>query len=122
MLIHAFPSVLHAATAFEDLGAADVDALLDRPAYATEIARLEADGLSNEAARCGVIEVAGRTVGAAFVGAIASTLVVAEELRALADGPRFEVISLSLRSPEHLEAVTNSAPGPYINPGYVRTR
>jgi hypothetical protein len=32
---------------------------------------------SNEAARCGVIEVAGRTVDAAFVGAIASTLVVA---------------------------------------------
>lgn len=122
ILIHAFPSGLRAASSFDGSGAGDAEALLDRPAYATEIARLQADGLTNEAARCGVIEVAGRSVGAAFVGAIASTLVVTEELRALADGPRFEVISLSLRSPEHLEAVPNSGPGPYINPGYVRTR
>lgn len=122
MLIHMFPSGLSAAAAFVDSGVTDADALLDRPAYATEIARLEADGLSNVAARCGVIEVAGRTVGAAFVGAIASTLVVAEELRALAEGPRFEVISLSLRDPQYLQAVANSRPGRFINPGYVRIR
>ena len=122
MLIHVFPSGLSAGAAFEDSGATNADGLLDLPAYATELARLEADGLSHEAARCGVIEVAGRTVGAAFVGAIASTVVVAEELRALANGPRFEVISLSLRSPEHLEAVPNSSPGPPINPGFVCIR
>lgn len=122
MLIHVFPSGLSAVAAFEDSGATNADELLDRPAYATELARLEAGGLSNEAARCGVIEVAGRTVGAAFVGAIASTFVVADELRALADGPRYEVISLSLRSPEYMEAIPNSAPGPYVNPGFVRIR
>ena len=63
--------------------------------------------------------IAGRTVGAAFVGAAASALVLAEELRALHDGPRFEVVSWSLRSPEHIEAVVNPAPGPNTNPGYV---
>lgn len=121
MLVHAFPSELHATAAFEGSAGDDADALLELPAYATEVARREGDGLTTEAARCGVVEVAGRTVGAAFVGATASTLVVAEELRALHDGPRFEVISLSLRSPEHLDAVPNLAPGPYLNPGYVRS-
>ena len=58
-------------------------------------------------------------VGTAFVGAAASALVLAEELRALHDGPRFEVVSWSLRSPEHIEAVVNPAPGPNTNLGYV---
>lgn len=119
MLLHAFPSELRPATAFPQAERPDAEALLDRPAYAAEIARREADGLTNEAARCGVVEIAGRTVGAAFVGAAASALVLAEELRALHDGPRFEVVSWSLRSPEHIEAVVNPAPGPETNPGYV---
>jgi hypothetical protein len=120
IMIHSFPSELQAATAFPESARLDPEALLDRPAYASEISRLEATGMTEEAARCGVQEVAGRTVGAAFVGAAASTLVVAEELRALIEGPRFEVVSVSLRSPEHLAAVPNPAPGPWVNPGFVR--
>lgn len=119
MLLHAFPSELRSAIAFPQAETSNAEALLDRPAYVAEIARREAEGLSNEAALCGVVEIAGRTVGAAFVGAAASALVLAEELRALHDGSRFEVVSWSLRSPEHIEAVLNPAPGPDTNLGYV---
>jgi hypothetical protein len=120
ILIHSFPSELRAVTAFPERTRTDPASLLDRPAYAAAIDRLLAGGMTHADARCGVLEVAGRTVGAAFVGAVASTFVVAEELRALIDGPRFEVISVSLRSPEYLDAVVNPAPGPWVNPGFVR--
>lgn len=119
VMIHSFPSELRAVTAFPEARRAAPDAVLNQPAYAAEISRLEAAGMTEEAARCGLLEVAGRTVGAAFVGAVASCLVVAEELRALVDGPRYEVVSVSLRSPEHIAAVPNPAPGPWVNPGFV---
>jgi len=119
-LVHAFPSGVRAREAFPRIDAppATESPLLEQPAYRAEIERLEAAGLSTEAARCGAVEVAGRTVGAAFVGAVASTLGLAEELRALVDGPRFEVLSFSLRSGS-IEAVVNQAPGPRRNPGYL---
>jgi hypothetical protein len=120
VMIHSFPSELRATTAFPETRRADPNAVLDQPAYAAEISRLEADGMTEEAARCGLLEVADRTVGAAFVGTVASCLVVAEELRALVDGPRYEVVSVSLRSPEHVDAVPNATPGPWINPGIVQ--
>ena len=43
--------------------------------------RLRASGLTEEEARCGVLEVAGQSVGAAFVGATTACLVLAEVLR-----------------------------------------
>jgi hypothetical protein len=119
MMIHAFPSEVRATDAFPTSGQTNHDALLDQPAYVAELDRLEAAGKAEGDARCGALEVAGRTVGAAFVGAVTSTLVVAEELRALVEGPRFEVVSLSLRSPEHVFAVANPSPGPFVNLGFV---
>jgi hypothetical protein len=120
VMIHAFPSELSAATAFPAPEGPDHEALLDQPAYAAEMGRLEALGNTRAEARCGALEVAGRTVGAAFVGVVASTLVIAEELRALVDGQRFEVVALSLRSPEHVDAIANPTPPLSVNPGYVR--
>ena len=120
IMIHSFPSGLRAATAFEESSRADPEALLAQPAYAAEISRLQAEGMTAEDARCGLVLVAGRTVGAAFVGAVASTLVLAEELRALVGGPLFEIVSLGLRSPEHLVAAPNTAAGPWANPGFVK--
>jgi hypothetical protein len=120
LMIHAFPSELSAASAFPSPGPTDPKSLLELPAYAAEISRLEAAGNPVTGAGCGALELAGRTVGAAFVGAVSSSLVVAEELRALIDGPRFEVVSLSLRSPGDVDAVVNPAPGPWANPGFVR--
>ena len=61
----------------------------------------------------------GRSVGAAFVGCVAATLVVSEVLRSLVDGPRYEVVSLSLRSPNLANAAVNSSPGSPVNPGFV---
>jgi hypothetical protein len=42
--------------------------------------------MEDAAGRCGVLELAGVTVGAAFVGATASTVVVADILRLLHGG------------------------------------
>ena len=58
-------------------------------------------------------------MGAAFVGCVAATLVVAEVLRFLAGGPRFEVLSVSLRSPHLSQAVSNTRQSPPANPGFV---
>jgi hypothetical protein len=52
--------------------------------------------------------------GAAFVGAIASTLAVADILRGLHDGPSYSVIALDLREPNLIRASANSAPGEYL--------
>lgn len=48
---------------------------------------------------CGHLELAGRSVAAPFVGAVASAFVVAEVLRVLHGGQRFEALTLSLESP-----------------------
>lgn len=66
------------------------ETLLDLPAYRAMEQRI--------GDRCGTIMIAGRAVGAAFVGAFASSLAVAEALRYYADDQRrFEVIDVSLR-------------------------
>ncbi len=49
-------------------------------------------------ARCAHVELAGLSVAVPFVGAVAASLVVAETLRMLHDGERYEVIDLRLSS------------------------
>src|SRR6266581_4925694 len=84
-------------------------AILDRPAYRDLIAQLMRDGESEGEARCGAIQIAGRTVAAAFVGAVTSALVLAEPLRVLHGGRRYEVASISLRAPEYLDVAEDSS-------------
>jgi hypothetical protein len=118
ILVHAFPSGIDAASAF---GAAP--ARSRRPyqaAYLEMIERRVDAGASRGQAECGVLEIAGRTVGAAFVGATAGTLVVAEVLRMLNGGPGYQVVDFSLRSPQHRVAVINERPRASTNPGFVR--
>jgi hypothetical protein len=86
---------------------------IDSPAYDELVKRLTTEGLSEEEARCGVLEIAGQSTGAAFVGA------ATEVLRVLCDGPRYQVIGLSLRSPGYRDAALNENPGPPVNPGFV---
>lgn len=57
-----------------------------------------------EVLRCGHIELAGLSVAVPFVGAMAAALVVAEVLRMLHDGERFEAIDLRLASPGGIRA------------------
>jgi uncharacterized membrane protein len=62
--------------------------------------------------------IAGVTVGAAFVGACTSTLVIADILRLLHSGDNYSVISVDLRNPSGIHAVPNNAPGEYPTPAY----
>ncbi len=75
MVVHTFPSATSPADAFPD------DPRMARPlgeAYEAEIAEQVEAGVEPTAARCGMLDIAGVTVGAAFVGTFASTLVVAD--------------------------------------------
>ncbi|HEX7060292.1 MAG TPA: hypothetical protein VF176_10625 [Solirubrobacterales bacterium] len=117
IVLHSFPSGLSSKEAFATTSRNS--ALPDQPAYRAMVSERIAAGESEGEAECGVLEVAGRTVGASFVGAVAATFVLAEALRMLSRGPLYQVIDLSLRSPQHREVVKNHSPGPYVNPGYV---
>jgi len=54
---------------------------------------------------CGRTELAGKSVAVPFVGVIAATLVVAETLRLLHDGPAYSDIKLSLSNLKDLSAI-----------------
>lgn len=88
-------------------------ALLDQPAY-----RALAD---KGAERCGLVQLAGRTVGAPFVGALAGSLVVAELVRLANGAPSTAMLEMHLRSPEQMHAVPQ--PDSFgFNPGSVPAR
>ncbi|WP_328855387.1 hypothetical protein OHB01_12635 [Microbispora hainanensis] len=59
----------------------------DQPAFKDAESRL---------GRCGVVELAGKAVGAAYVGAIAACLTVAEAVRELHGGPGHDILTLDL--------------------------
>ncbi|MEO3810790.1 hypothetical protein ABGB17_17460 [Sphaerisporangium sp. B11E5] len=46
--------------------------------------------------RCGVVELAGKAIGAAYVGAVAACLTIAEAVRELHRGPGYDVAALDL--------------------------
>jgi hypothetical protein len=119
MVLHSFPNAGDPALAFPD------ELRTPRPlrdAYEREIARQVEGGTDETAARCGMLDIAGVTVGAAFVGAVASTLVVADVLRRLHDGASYNVIALDLRSPDGIRAVRNVQPVDHVLPPYTRVR
>lgn len=88
-----------------------IEALVHRPAY-----RALAEAGVDE---CGLTTLAGRTVGAPFVGAATAAIVVAELLRMVLGAHRYEVIDGSLRSLEHRQAVGSETEAPF-NPGWTR--
>lgn len=123
-LIHSFPSGLTAKAAWPEIrpNLSNAEATAQRPAYQDFLRREVARrGLTEEEVRCGLLEVAGRTVGAAFVGAVTATLVLAEPIRNLCGGDSYEVIGLSLRSPQHRDVATNSAQRQPANFGFQQT-
>ncbi len=90
------------------------EALLDLPAYRT---------MQEESGdRCGTVEIAGRTVAAAFVGATAGALVISEAIRYLAGEHRYAVVDATLRDLAALQAVEATDPSPAGNPGFARLR
>ena len=124
MHVRAFPSGIAPSDAWP-VGSdpAPPSSVLARPAYRhvaqrlTQAAEGETDAQADVA--CGVVQLAGVAVGAAFVGCAAAALVLSEVLRMLHDGPRYQVVDLSLRRLDLLHAVPNPAPS-NGNPGFVR--
>lgn len=125
ILTHSFPSGLKAEDSWEESLSPSVGTDAGLPPYADLQKRLaETSDLTDAEIRCGMVDLAGTGVGAAFVGCVAATLVLSEVLRTLAGGPRFEVLSVSLRSSHKLRAVRNRRDVKPMNPGfaYARTR
>jgi hypothetical protein len=69
--------------------------------------------------RCGITLLAGKGVGAPFVGAVAATLALSEVLRLLHNGPLYQVIELDLKGIEHRAAIPHPFDFSLLNPGYT---
>ncbi len=119
ILLHTFPSSEDPAEVFKPRGGRIVQ-LAD--AYEKEIARQVASGQGEAAARCGMLDLAGVSVGAAFVGAFAGSMVVADILRHLHNGTEFSVVAIDLRNPCDLQAVTNAASGEFAGIDFINAR
>lgn len=70
--------------------------------------------------RCGMTLLAGKAVGAPFVGATAASLVVAQVLRVLHGAAPLQLLDLDLQWPEHLDVVPQQRDFSRFNPGFVR--
>jgi hypothetical protein len=81
--------------------------------------KLLADGVLDQ---CGVTLLAGKAVGAPFVGAVAACLAISELLRLLHGGPLHHVIDLNLMSPGHQQVVLNAQDFSGFNPGFTALR
>lgn len=104
--LHTFPASKPAREVWPQTGPADADITL--PAYR---AMLERSG-----DRCGTVRLAGRSIGAPFVGSVAAALAVSELMRLLLGGRSYELVSCHLRDLSGLTAV----PAPSLqafNPG-----
>jgi hypothetical protein len=88
--------------------------MLSFPAYQS----LAAAGLD----QCGLTMLAGRSVGASFVGAATAAIVIAELLRMVMGEHRYEVIDGTLRSLKTLQAIQREGPSIPFNPGYTGAR
>ena len=71
--------------------------------------------------QCGMTLLAGKAVGAPFVGAVAATLVLAELLRLLHGGVTLQVMDLDLQWPEHREVVLQGRDFRNFNPGFLKS-
>lgn len=115
MVLHTFPAARGPAQVFAEPPPAAPRTLLPQ-AYENEIDRQIDAGKDQTAARCGMLDVAGITVGAAFVGAAASTFVVADLLRVMHEGAALTNLALDLRQPEALRSSRNDHPKANIPP------
>jgi hypothetical protein len=107
--LHGFPGPRRAREIWNDTGETASDTpKLDLPAYQA----LAAKG----ADRCGLTSLAGRTVGAPFVGAVAASLVIAELIRLANGAHTYDFFDGHLRALDR-RTVAPSAGLPLFNPG-----
>lgn len=112
MRLHTLPTSRPAAQIWR--GAQSEDQVEDRPAYQGLLASGTLD-------RCGVTLLAGKAVGAPFVGATAAALALSEVLRLLHGGVVHELIDLDLKAVEYRRTVPTQQNFSILNPGYVTT-
>jgi hypothetical protein len=112
MRLHTLPGSRSAAEIWKaPTGHEDVT---DRAAYRKLLSNGELD-------LCGVTLLAGKAVGAPFVGSVAACLAVSEILRLLHDGQINQVIDLDLKGLEYRTVVPQQRDFNDFNPGYVVT-
>lgn len=104
---HVFPGARKAREIWRG-GAADTSVRIDLPAYRS----LAATG----ADRCGLTQLAGRTVGAPFVGAIAGAAVIAELLRMVNGAHGYDLLDGHLKDLGHRTVIRAQELSPF-NPG-----
>lgn len=110
MRIHTLPSRRGAANIWKQIP--EREKVEDRPAYT----KLVSEGVLD---RCGMTLLAGKAVGAPFVGSIAATLAIAEVLRLLHGGPTHQLIDLDLLSIDQRQAIRHDVDFTRLNPGFV---
>jgi hypothetical protein len=109
--LHSLPASKAASEIWKHAGTGED--VTERPAYL----QLLADGSID---RCGLTTLAGKAVGAPFVGTVAATLVVSELLRLLHGGTIDSLVDLDLRSVEYRHVVSQHRDFGSLNPGFVR--
>ena len=109
---HVFPGGRRAKELWKPVEANRV-ARTDRPAYE----KLAGSGLD----QCGLTQLAGRTVGAPFVGAIVAAIVIGEALRVVNGAHGYDLIDGHLRDLKHLTVVQAVDAVP-VNPGATGIR
>ncbi len=119
ILVHSFPSAEDPSTAFVEQPSVKTK-LSD--AYEAEIARQVESGVDETVAQCGMLDIAGITVGASFVGAFASSIVVADILRLLHNGTNYSIVAIDLRDLSGLQAVPNDGRSPNVSPPFTRAQ
>ena len=111
MRLHVLPGTRSADEIWKRTG--DEETIVDRPAYRKLVGSGKLD-------QCGVTLLAGKAVGAPFVGAVASTLALSEILRLLHGGPLHQLVDVDLLSTEHRQTVLHPDGFQHLNPGYTR--
>jgi len=117
VLVHTFPGNDPAATAFPD-----PEPTVARPlpaAYEHAVGDAVGRGENEADARCGVVDVHGASVGAAFVGTLAGALVLADVLRMLHGGPELSLVTVDLADPDHVTASRMRVARPVVNFGFI---
>jgi hypothetical protein len=109
--IHSFPSSRNAkqrwAGTSKKIGS--VNTMIEKPAYQN----LATQGYD----KCGLTELAGRSVGASFVGAVTSTIVIAELMRIVLGENSHEVIDGDLRCSQICKPINIQTNLELFNPG-----
>lgn len=119
ILIHTFPSQLSPESAFPVT--TPMEPSLPAP-YEAEVERMVGQGIDRGTAHCGIIDVAGASAAAAFVGATAGALSVSDHLRSFHGGRRCAVVGVDLRSPSDITTAPALGSDPPPNPGFTHAR